>query len=65
MGDKWSNVGGVAGSLLAMLLKINISQIVEVGMYAGVGAATGEIVKFLSRYIKARIASYRSKRKGK
>jgi hypothetical protein len=54
MKDVSTNIGGIGGSLLAYLLSVNLSQVIEVALFAFVGAGVGEGVKMLVSFLKKR-----------
>lgn len=52
--DKASPIGGIAGSMLAYFLNVELSKMFEVAIFAAIGAGVGEGVKHLVAFIKNR-----------
>ena len=50
MNDRFSNIGGAVGAILAKFLSISIMQIAEVALFAFIGSLIGEGVKILANW---------------
>jgi hypothetical protein len=52
LNEKLGNIGGSLGGIAAYLLNISLVHLAEIGLYALVGSAVGEGVKFAIEYYK-------------
>lgn len=53
--DKLTTAGGSIGGVVAYFLRIEVTHVVEVGLYALVGALVGEGVKEGIKFLKKKL----------